>query len=467
MRPPILLDRKPSPFVGSVVALGAVAATTVLIFGLRELVPAISTGVVYLVAVMLVSTYGGLWLGLATALASTLAFNFFHIPPTGELTISDPKNWVALVVYLAAAAIASTVAELARSRTAEAEARRQEADLTAELATILLGSASLDDALASASHRLGESLDLPGAALSIEPAAASGRRSIPLAIGAGHTGSLELPASVDPELADRIRERVAPSLGTLLAAVLDRDALQREAAETVALRRSDLVKTAVLRAVSHDLRSPLTGIITAGEALRMGNASDTEREELAGVVVGEASRLGRLVDQLLDLSRLEAGAAEPRTDWCSLEEVVRGAIEQIGDADGAPIELDIAEELPLVRADAAQLERVFVNLIENARRYSGRQPVKIRAETVGNWMSVRVIDRGPGLSRSERERIFEPFYRLPDAHKHHGSGLGLAIVRGFTEANGGRVRVESLPGQGSMFAVELPLVERAIEGAAE
>ena len=158
-----------------------------------------------------------------------------------------------------------------------------------------------------------------------QPAAA--RPSIPIDLGGGREAALELPGGTDADLVDRISERVVPALATLLRAALDRDALQGEAVETVALRRSDMVKTALLRAVSHDLRTPLTAIITAGEALRSPGLTDADRDELADVVVGSAARLSRLVEHLLDLSKLEAGAAEPRADWCSIEEVVRGAIE--------------------------------------------------------------------------------------------------------------------------------------------
>jgi two-component system, OmpR family, sensor histidine kinase KdpD len=172
---------------------------------------------------------------------------------------------------------------------------------------------------------------------------------------------------------------------------------------------------------------------------------------------GEAERLARLVDNLLDLSRLEAHAAEPRVEWCSVEEVVLAAVDDTGlPKDTFALSLDA--DLPLIRADAAQLERAFANLLENSARYSGGHPVSVRARAVGARILVRVVDRGPGVSAAEKARIFEPFYRAqaPD-NGHRGSGLGLAIVRGFVEANGGHVWVESLPGQGTTFVVELPL----------
>jgi two-component system, OmpR family, sensor histidine kinase KdpD len=157
------------------------------------------------------------------------------------------------------------------------------------------------------------------------------------------------------------------------------------------------------------------------------------------------------------MSRLEARAAEPRVEWCSIEEVLLAAVDDVALPEGTFV-LSLDADLPLIRADAAQLERAFANLLENSARYSGGHPVSVRARAVGPRILVRVVDRGPGVPAAETARIFEPFYRAPGAtNGHRGSGLGLAIVRGFVEANGGRVWVESLPGQGSSFVVELPL----------
>ena len=282
-----------------------------------------------------------------------------------------------------------------------------------------------------------------------------------LDLGAGRHALLVLGAGVDEAMQRRVGERVAPALEALLRAALDRDRLQAEVVETQALRRSDVLKTTLLRAVSHDLRTPLTAIITAGDAVRSPALQDGEREELGTVVVEEAQRLSALVDKLLDLSRLQSGAAEARRDWCSLEEVVRTAVDDVaaGDDADASFALSFDRDLPLVQADAAQLERVFVNLLENARRYSGGHPVKVRARVVGGKMSIRVIDRGPGMSPTQLRHAFEPFYRDETSDGHPGAGLGLAIVRGFVEANGGRVHAESLPGHGTVFAIELPLGE--------
>jgi two-component system sensor histidine kinase KdpD len=452
LRPARQLDGR-SPAVGVVVAALAVAATTALIYPLDDVAPVVALGVVYLVAVLLVSSVWGAWLGYATAVASALAFNFFHIPPTGRFTISEGENWVALVVFFIAALVASTLAERARVRTREAQERRQEADLAAEMARLLLRGTSLDDALPAVSQRLAQALELPSAAIELR-AVEGDQRRVALALD---VGTLLVPAGLPPHVLDRLRERVVPALEAILGAAIERDALLREVVETSALRRSDDLKTALLRSVSHDLRSPLTAITTAAGALDAASLSPEEHRELVADIAGEAERLSRLVDNLLDMSRLEARTAEPRVEWCSIEEVLVAAVDDVALPPGT-FALALDADLPLIRADAAQLERAFANLLENSARYSAGHLVSVRARAVGPRVLVRVVDRGPGVPAAEVDRIFEPFYRAPGADNgHRGSGLGLAIVRGFVEANGGRVWVESLPGQGSSFVVELPL----------
>jgi two-component system, OmpR family, sensor histidine kinase KdpD len=436
-----------SPMLGAIVAAGSLALTTALLYPLSEIAEPAALGELYLLAVLLVSTFWGLRLGLATSVVAAAALNFFHIPPTGQFTIADAENWVALGVFLVAAVVASTLSELARQRTDEAEQRRREADLAAELARLLLGAPEPRSALAAAAKRIAEALRIDSATVVLEPVEGDDRHA---AVRLGEIGTLLVPAGA----ADVARERVAPALEALLRAALERERLTAEVVETNALRRSDEIKTAVLRSVSHDLRSPLTAIVAAGEALSSPTLESGDRVELADTIAHESRRLTRLIDQLLDLSRLQAGTADPREDWCSLEEVVRAAVEDTGAPDR--VKLSIAADLPLVRADAGQLRRAIANLIENALRYGDPAPVSVRARVSGGRILLRVVDQGPGIPLAEQERIFAPFYRGPGA-AGQGSGLGLAIVRGLVEANGGRVHVESLPGQGTSFVVELPL----------
>ena len=456
-----MLTRRPPLIAGIGAAALGVALTTLLVYALKDVAPVLSLGVVYLLVVLVVATVWGAWLALATAVASALAFNFFHIPPTGRFTIATGENWVALVVFFLAAAGASWLAQVARKRELEADERRQEADLSAEMARLLLrGGGRLEEMLPSVGARLAQALGLSSAVIELR-AVEAGERSVvfPLREGSRQIGTLVLPAGAPETVLRRVQIRVAPSLEALLAAALERDALQGEVVETAALRRSDVIKTALLRSVSHDLRSPLTAILTSAEALRSPSLTEAERGELAEAVGVEASRLSRLIDDLLDLSRLEAEAAEPNPEWCSVEEVVRAAIDDLGLPPDA-FKVAIDSDLPPVRADAAQLERAFANLLENAHRHSGGHPVSVRARDVGGRIMLRFVDRGPGVPQAQRERIFEPFYRSGTTTTgHRGSGLGLAIVRGFVEANGGKVWVESLPNQATSFVVELPLEE--------
>jgi two-component system sensor histidine kinase KdpD len=220
------------------------------------------------------------------------------------------------------------------------------------------------------------------------------------------------------------------------------------------LRRSDVVKTALLRAVSHDLRSPLTGITTAVGALRAPGLalSEHDRHELLETIAVDAGRLARLVGDLLDLSRLEAGGAAPEPEVWALDDLVRETIDHL-DARGRIV---LAAEPVLVRVDAVQIERVVANLIENALTFSPPEaPVHVRIAATSSEAIVRVVDQGSGVAEGELERVFEPFYRR-GADRREGAGLGLAIARGFAEANGGRVWAESRPGQGATFALALP-----------
>jgi two-component system sensor histidine kinase KdpD len=449
---------RPNRAAGLAVSVVLVAATTGAIYPLKLIAHPDALSVVYLPAILIVSAYWGLALGIFTSLLSAATFNFFHLPPTGRFTISDSRNWGALAAFVVTAIVVSTIAELARGRAIEAERRRGEADLAAALARELLAGSETGAVLGPTARRLAQALAMPSAA--IELGAVDGderRRAFALRDGNGdQLATLLVPRGLPAEAIDRLRERVVPALEALVAIALRRDALQAEAVETEALRRSDDIKTALLRAVSHDLRTPLTAIVAAGHALGGPSLTAEERTELSAAVVGEGQRLASLVEKLLDLSRLEAGSAEPRRDWVSLEEVILAAREGGG---GGEVRLVIDPDVPPLRADAAQLERAFANLLENARRYSSGQPVHVHARRNGQQVLIRVVDRGPGIPAAELDRIFEPFYRGPQrgARPWTGSGLGLAIAKGFVEGNGGTIAVESLPGQGTSFVVELPI----------
>ena len=444
---------------GILVAAAAIALITALIYPLKEVVPVVSTGTIYLLAVLLVASNWGLWLGLPTAVAGALAWNFFHIPPTGNLSIAEGENWVALVVFLVAAGVVSTLAGLARSRAEEAERRSREADLSAEMARLLLGGESVEDSLRAAGHRIAQALELRSVAIELSWVDSdSRRRAVPLIVDGSRIGTVLVPADTDRAVLDALQDRIVPGLETLVAAVRRRDELESQVIETKALRRSNVVKTTLLRSVSHDLRSPLTAITAAADGLTSDTLSEESRRELASVIRTESARLSRLVDNLLDLTRLQAGSIEPRQDWIGLDEVVEAAAASLAPAAGG-FDIQMDADLPLLNADGAQLERAIANVLENAGRFAGDQPVVVRGRAAGPNVMLRISDRGPGIPREDLERVFEPFHRSQEGDGA-GSGLGLAIARGFLEANGGRIRAESLPGQGTSFVISLPVPAR-------
>ncbi len=485
----LLASEPPPRKAGAITAVAAVALCTLIVYPLAHVAPVVSLSVVYLPAVLVVSVTWGAWLGVATGVLSAAAFNFFHLPPVGRFTLQNSDNWVALAAFLVVAFLASSVAEVTRARTRDAEERRREADLAAEMARLLLRGNSLAEALPTAAARLAQALDVSSAAIEMDAVDGDERRvAFPLREGTRRLGTLLVGAGTSEANLRRLQERVVPALEALLSAALERETLLGGVVETAALRRADTVKTALLRAVSHDLRSPLTAITAAGEAVGSPTLSPEEREEMAAVIQEEAKRLSRLVDNLLDLSRLQAGAAEPHREWTSIDELIRAAVAEVG-AGGEAFTLSIDRDLPLLSIDPVQMERAFVNVLENARRHSGGHPVSVRARAVrrlspgarnardgreeqqrepggrplGDRVIVRIVDRGPGIPPAQLERVFEPFYRAgaPGSGAHRGSGLGLAIARGFTEANAGSLYVESLPGQGATFVFEMPLQEPA------
>jgi K+-sensing histidine kinase KdpD len=278
------------------------------------------------------------------------------------------------------------------------------------------------------------------------------------------SGTLANLARARAAESERRRQEADRALVELAALERERERMQGEVIEAEALRRSDELKTSLLRAVSHDLRTPLTSIIAAGTALDSPSATAEERHELSEAVVEEGHRLSRLVENLLDVSRLESGAAEPHREPVALAEVLEAARRSIG-AGAERVRLALDEDLPPLSADPAQLERAFANLLENGIVHGGGEQVLVRSRLVGPRLVVRVVDRGAGIPAGERERIFEPFYRAPNANGHGaGSGLGLAIARGFVEANGGEIEVESLPGQGTSFVVSFAAPDPGADG---
>ena len=249
------------------------------------------------------------------------------------------------------------------------------------------------------------------------------------------------------------------ALASLQAVAIDQERLRNEALEAEALRRSDALKTALLRTVSHDLRSPLMTILTSASALSRDDLAlaDEDRGELLAGILSEAGRLDHLVSNLLDLSRLQAGASAPVPAVSTADSLVIQALGSLGKR-GERVDVTLTETPVAVRVDAHQIERVLANLIENAVKYSPDRAARVVVGSHGREATVRVIDDGPGVAPDALERVFEPFRRCA-AGDAPGAGLGLAIARGFAEANGGRVWAESRAGQGATFVLALPMID--------
>jgi len=454
--------------VGISLCVMVLTITTGAIYVCKTFVPVLSLGVLYLLAVLPVAVLLGRAYAIGVAVASAALFNFLFLPPLYTLRLSNGEHWFALAVYLVVGIVASDLAVRSRERATEAEQRGREEALLAQMATAFLQGESATDELERISPAIAEVLHAESARVVLGPSKEPPPGESPLELTAGtrRLGTLYVREGAGSSLA--IRRRFLPALASLVAVALDRERLAREAVEAEALRRSDTIKTAVLQAVSHDLRSPLTAIRVAAESLENPELAldERDRRELLETVRLEVERLERVVGNLLDLSRLQAGAAEPHRELWAVEELVAQPLDQLG-PDAGRVEVALPDGAPVVEVDAVQIERVLVNLLENALKFSpDGEPVHVRVSTTRSEALVRVVDRGPGIPETELERIFEPFRRAPEMGDRSGSGLGLAIARGFAEGNGGRVWAESRQGQGASFVLALPLVEVPVEAGA-
>jgi two-component system sensor histidine kinase KdpD len=425
----------------------------VSVYALDSFAPVLSLGVLYVFAVLPIAVLFGLAYGLLVSVASMLAFNWFFLPPTHTFRLTDGENWIALAVYLATALVVSALAARSRAREAEAERRALEASLLAGVAGSLLESDHVQDELREISNRVAAALGVERARIELDSVRRpeTGESVLELNAGERSVGRMFVDSDPDPQIANRI----STSLASLLAVALDRERLGRRAVEAEALRRSDAIKTAILRAVSHDLRSPLTAIRAATEGLESTTLelSESDRTDLLTTIDTETRRLDHLVANLLDLSRLELGVAEPRPELWTVESLVGQALNELG-SRAERIDVDLAVDMQPIEVDGAQIERVLVNLIDNALKFSPDAPVELVGEQLNGEAVIRVVDQGPGLSEAEFERVFEPFEqgRVPS----RGSGLGLAIAKGFAQANGARLAAEASRNGGASFVLSFP-----------
>jgi len=459
---------------------------TVLLTQVRDQLSLPSDILLYLAAVVAVALVGGLYPALVAAVAGFLLLNWYFTPPLHQWTIAERENILALTVFLLVAAAVSAVVDLAARRTSDAARARAEAETLSTLAgSVLRGSRPLPallDQLRETFQLTGVTLlerrdDTPsGPNLQHDPAAwrvAAAVGDQPCLTPAQGDADVLVDDQVSLVLcghplaaADR---RVVEAFAAQAAVALRQERLEERAAAVGPLAEVDRLRTALLSAVSHDLRTPLASAKAAVDSLRSPDVefSDIDRDELLATADESLERLGRLVENLLDMSRLQAGALAMSPQLISVAEAIPTAAGALDDA-GRELAIRVPDDLPEVYADPALLERALANLLSNALRYSpSDQPPIVTASEHGGQVEVRVIDHGPGVPAADWDRIFLPFQRLGDRDNVTGVGLGLALSRGLVDAMGGTLTPEATPGGGLTMTLSLPAAEPTTDGPSQ
>ena len=447
---------------GAIAAVGLPALTAVLsVFRSPDLSDDL---LIYLVLVVAATVVGGFWPGVLAAVAACLLLNWYFTVPLHTFTIAEPRNLLALVLFVTVAVAVSSVVHLAARREADASRSARETESLLGLAQTVLGGA---DTPADVLDHLTSSHG--GHAQLLERV--SGRWIMVASSGAPEPGASTLRFEVRPDLALEVNGQAASATTSLLAgytaqavAALDRARLRTQAAQAEALAEGDRMRTALLRAVSHDLRTPLASIKASVSSLRQTDVSwsPEDEAELLANIEQNADRLDALVGNLLDMSRLQAGSLAPFLRATAIDEVAPVALRGLDDADQMLIV--VPDDLPLVRADPGLLERVFANLFSNALRHSPPdQRPSLRAREDGDRVILDVIDHGCGVPADLKERIFEPFARLDE--RSPGVGLGLAVAKGFAEAMGGAIVAIDTPRGGLTVRVTMPALTSDVPAA--
>jgi two-component system sensor histidine kinase KdpD len=413
---------------------------------------------IYLVVVVAIAMVGGFWPAVAAAIGASLLINWYFTPPLHTLTIDQPRNLLALMLFVTVAVTVSSVVHLAARRAVQAARSSEEAaSLLALAQTVLSGGdtpAAVLRHLTGTWHGRAELTEQAG------PAWVTVASS-----GTAPDGALVTITEIQPGLALETAGQYPPMTARLIdgfaaqaAAALDRDRLRTQAAQAEALAEGNRMRTALLAAVSHDLRTPLASIKASVSTLRQTDVQWTPDDEAAllATIEESADRLDALIGNLLDMSRLSAGSLQPFLRPTAIDEVAPVAL--LGLDDGTGVQLAVPDGLPLMRTDPGLLERVLANLFANALAWSppGRPPA-LRARPDGDAVVLEVVDHGRGVPDELKARMFEPFERL-GARAGNGVGLGLAVVKGFVDTMGGSVTAADTPGGGLTIRVRLPAV---------
>jgi len=481
-------------WINFVWTLLAVALTTAVLLLLRSTLSNQVIALLYLLPVMLSATRWGILPALTASLTSFFAFNFFFLFPTFTFAVGNSDELLALMIFLIVAVIISQAVASANLHTIQAEAREREATTLYALSRALEEQAGLDETLASVTRMITEAFGFAGCEIlagSDDPLLRSRARfmaepSSPASSGdgrpAGSARVLDIPlAARQPDvgiLRLHLREGGAPPDATILRLLttfvsqaglyIERARLAREASRAQLLEESDRLKSVLLSSVSHDLRTPLAAIKASATVLLQEDAAldAVTRSDLLSAINEEADRLNRLVGDLLDQSRIEAGALRLKRDWCDMDELVRAVVRRLGASQSdLRIQLNLPADLPLILADYVQVDRVISNLLDNAIRFAPPgSSIDITARASGGNLRIAVTNQGPAIPSHLHPRLFDKFYRISEGRSPDmGTGLGLSICKGIVEAHGGRIWVESpvTADSGTRFTFTLPLAETA------
>jgi two-component system sensor histidine kinase KdpD len=417
---------------------------------------------IYLVVVVAITVVGGFWPAVLAAVAASLLLNWYFTEPIHTFTIQQPKELLALLLFVTVAVAVSSVVHLAARRAVQAARAREEAASLLELAQTVLGGADSPAAVLehlTRTHGGQAELAERVAGRWIRAASSAVEGSLPAASRIDIRSDLILLVSGQAESAT---PALLAGYAAQAAAALDRERLRTQAAQAEALAEGNRMRTALLAAVSHDLRTPLASIKASVSSLRQTDVewSEADEADLLATIEQNADRLDALIGNLLDMSRLHTGSLQPFLRPTAIDEVAPVAL--LGLDDSLRVQMAVPDGFPLVLADPGLLERVLANLFSNALRHSPEsvRPPELQAHLVDGRVVIEVVDHGRGVPDVAKERIFEPFTRIGDRIPG-GVGLGLAVARGFAEAMGGRIVARDTPGGGLTVAITLPAAASA------
>lgn len=460
----------------TLLVVGLIAITTLVLSPLRGDPNTPIIALIFLVPVGLSTSVGGLTLGFVASFLAFLAFNFFFITPYYTLLVHHTQDLLVLVVFLVVAVTVSQLLGRLQASLAAAQARERETTSLYELSSALTGLRNEAAVVQTLAERLIDITNAEAVEIVFQGRPDAVARAFRLPSGVAHANAS--PDAVLPLMTARGRfgeirlwrtgtglapagQRLLTTLAGQGALALEHALLSQAETQSRILEESDRLKTALLSSVSHELRTPLATMKAAVTSLRSGEVdwAAPAREDLLAVVEEELDHLNRLVGNLLDMSRIEAGALKPQRAWLSLAEVVGGTLARLRRASELHrVVVDISDDLPLVPADHVQLDQVFTNLISNSLKYApAGSTIQVSAWPVsGERVQVQVKNQGPPVPAEHLDHIFDKFYRVTAADRVTGTGLGLSICKGIIEAHGGRIWAENLP-DGLAFNFTLPL----------